>query len=148
MFKKKIKTDINPEAIVLGKLGLYSCLFRMGLFLALVFILLIALSGQLVVVFSSSKILNTFILFVFVFGVYLNFKNVVILINDSAWINDFFAGREESSKAPNIISPVAFLLKEHRKNYRPYLEAGTMRTLLDIVDARLHDLKESSSFGV
>ena len=146
MFKKKIKTDINPEAIVLGKLGLYSCLFRMGLFLALVFILLIALSGQLVVVFSSSKILNTFILFVFVFGVYLNFKNVVILINDSAWINDFFAGREESSKAPNIISPVAFLLKEHRKNYRPYLEAGTMRTLLDIVDARLHDLKESSSY--
>ena len=72
--------------------------------------------------------------------------NVIVLINDSTWINDFFLGKEKVNSAPKVISPVAFLLKEHRKQYRPYLEAGTMRTLLDIVDARLHDSKESSSY--
>ncbi len=146
MFRKKIKTDINPEAIYIRKVGLYSCLIRMGLFLFAVLLLVAMLSSQLRIIFNSSKILNTFIFTVFVFGTFLNFKNVIVLINDSSWINNFFIGREGNSKAPKIISPVAFLLKEHRKSYRPYLEAGTMRTLLDIVDSRLHDSKESSSY--
>lgn len=146
MFRKKVKTDINPEAIYICKTGLYSCLIRMGLFLFGVLILVGILSSQLRIIFNSSKVLNTFIFSVFVFGTFLNFKNVIILINDSTWINEFFIGREGNSKPPKIISPVAFLLKEHRKSYRPYLEAGTMRTLLDIVDSRLHDSKESSSY--
>ena len=146
MFNKRKKTDINPEAIYIRKTGLFASLLRMGLFLLGVMVLLTMLSSQLRTIFNSSKILNTFILTVFVFGMFLNFKNTIVLINDSTWINNFFAGKEDSSKAPKIISPVAFLLKEHRKSYRPYLEAGTMRTLLDIVDARLHDSKESSSY--
>ena len=146
MFRKKLKSDINPEAIYIRKTGLFSCIIRMSLFLTFVFCLMLMLSGQLRVVFNSSKVLNTFIFAVFIFGTFLNFKNVVVLINDSTWINDFFAGREKSSAAPKVISPVAFLLKEHRKAYRPYLEAGTMRALLDIIDARLHDSKESSSY--
>ena len=145
MFRKKLKSDINPEAIYISKTGLFACILRMSLFLFFVLCLLGMLSGQLKIIFGSSKILNTFIFAVFIFGTFLNFKNVVVLINDSTWINDFFAGKEKSS-APKIISPVAFLLKEHRKSYHPYLEAGTMRTLLDIIDARLHDLKESSSY--
>ena len=146
MFNKRKKTDINPEAIYIRKSGLYSCLIRMAVFLFGIFILVAILSSQLRVIFNSSKILNTFIFAVFIFGVFLSFKNAIVLVNDSVWINDFFAGHENYDKAPKIISPVAFLLKEHRKSYRPYLEAGTMRTLLDIVDARLHDLKESSSY--
>ncbi len=145
MFRKKLKSDINPEAIYISKTGLFTCIVRMSVFLFFVLCLMLMLSGQLKVIFNSSKILNTFILAVFLFGTFLNFKNVIVLINDSTWINDFFAGREKSS-APKIISPVAFLLKEHRKSYHPYLEAGTMRALLDIIDARLHDLKESSSY--
>lgn len=146
MFKKRLKSDINPEAIYIRKTGLFSCIIRMFLFLLFILCLLGMLSGQLRIIFNSSKILNTFIFAVFIFGTFLNFKNVVILINDSTWINEFFAGREKFSSAPKIISPVAFLLKEHRKAYRPYLEAGTMRTLLDIVDSRIHDSKESASY--
>lgn len=146
MFKRKLKSDINPEAIYIRKTGLFSCIIRMSMFLFFVLCLLGMLSGQLRIIFNSSKILNTFIFAVFIFGTFLNFKNVVVLINDSTWINDFFDGKEKDSSAPKIISPVAFLLKEHRKAYRPYLEAGTMRTLLDIVDARLHDSKEASSY--
>lgn len=145
MFKKKLKTDINPEAIYIRQTGLYLSLIRMGLFLFGIFLLIGIVSSQLRVIYSSSKILNTFILSVFVFGVILNFKNTIVLLNDANWINDFFAGNE-SGKAPKIISPVAFLLKEHRKNYHPYLEAGTMRTLLDIVDERLNDSKDSTSY--
>ena len=146
MFRKKLKSDINPEAIYIRKTGLFACIARMSIFLFFILCLMGMLSGQLRIIFNSSKVLNTFIFAVFIFGTFLNFKNVVVLINDSTWINDFFAGREKSSSAPKVISPVAFLLKEHRKSYRPYLEAGTMRTLLDIVDARLHDSKESSSY--
>ena len=146
MFKKRIKSDINPEAIYIRKTGLFASIIRMSIFLFFILCLMGMLSGQLRIVFNSSKVLNTFILAVFIFGTFLNFKNVVVLINDSTWINDFFLGREKVNSAPKVISPVAFLLKEHRKQYRPYLEAGTMRTLLDIVDARLHDSKESSSY--
>ncbi|MDE6224018.1 MAG: flagellar motor protein MotA, partial [Alphaproteobacteria bacterium] len=67
------------------------------------------------------------------------------LIGDVDWINDFFAGRDKG-KVPNIITPVAFLLKEHRKTHKPYMEAGTMRTLLGIVDSRLSDYKESAGY--
>ncbi len=146
MFKKRIKSDINPEAIYIRKTGLFACIIRMSIFLFFILCLMGMLSGQLRIIFNSSKVLNTFIFAVFIFGTFLNFKNVVVLINDSAWINDFFLGKEKVNSAPKVISPVAFLLKEHRKQYRPYLEAGTMRTLLDIVDARLHDSKESSSY--
>ncbi len=145
MFDRKIDTDVNPESIYIRQGGLYSALFRMGLFLFGIFLLVSILSGKLLVIFASSKILNTFILSVFIFGVFLNFKNTIVLISDSSWINSFFKGREDG-KAPKIISPVAFLLKEHRKNYRPYLEAETMRTLLGIVDERLNDSRESTSY--
>ena len=145
MFNKNINTDINPEAIYIRQSGLYTAIFRMGLFLFGIFLLISVVSSRLFIIFNSSKILNSFILAVFIFGAVLNFKNTFILISDSAWINNFFKGKE-SGKAPKIISPVAFLLKEHRKNYRPYLEAETMRTLLGIVDERLNDSKESTSY--
>ncbi len=146
MFRKKINRDINPEAIYIRKTGIYASLLRMGLFLVGIFIILFILMDQLRIVFNSSQILNTFILFVFSFGVFLNFRNAAVLINDSTWVNDFFRGAEKNSHPPKIISPVAFLLREHRKNYKPYLEANTMRTLLDIVDSRLSDSKSSSSY--
>ena len=145
MFKNKVNPDLNPEAIYIRKSGVLVCVFRMIAFLVFVACLVIMLGGRLWPIFSSSKVLNTFIFAVFLFGVVLNFRNTVVLLRDASWINDFFAGKE-FSKAPSIISPVAFLLKEHRKSYRPYMEAGTMRTLLDIVDSRLNDSKEASSY--
>ena len=145
MFRNSVKTDINPEAIYVRKSGIWTCVVRMCLFLLAIVVLIAMVRGKLWAVFNSSSVLNTFIFAVFLFGVVLNFRNTLVLLNDAGWINDFFAGRD-MGKAPSIISPVAFLLKEHRKSYRPYMEAGTMRTLLDIVDARLNDSKESSSY--
>ena len=145
MFRKKLKSDINPEAIYVRKTGLYMSFIRMCLFMVAVLILVSLVAPTLRTIFVSSKVLNTFILTVFVFGVLLNFRNTIMLIADVDWINDFFAGRD-SGKVPSIINPVAFLLKEHRKTHKPYMEAGTMRTLLGIVDSRLSDYKESANY--
>ena len=145
MFRKRIKTDINPEAIYVRKTGLYMSFIRMCLFLLAIVILISFVAPTLRNIFVSSKVLNTFILLVFVLGVFLNFRNTIMLINDVDWINDFFAGRDKD-RVPSVITPVAFLLKEHRKNSKPYMEAGTMRTLLGIVDSRLSDYKESANY--
>lgn len=145
MFRKKIKTDFNPEAVLLSKKGLYMAFVRMCIFMVSIAGVVSMVAPTLGSVFLSSKLLNTFILGVFAFGVFINFRNTIMLIGDVNWINDFFAGRD-SKRVPSIISPVAFLLKEHRKNRMPYMEATTMRTLLDIVDNRLHDYKESLNY--
>ncbi|MBD5398159.1 hypothetical protein HDR60_01475 [bacterium] len=145
MFRKKLKSDINPEAIYVRKSGLYMSFIRMCLFMVAILILISFVAPTLRNIFLSNKVLNSFILMVFVFGVFINFRNTVMLIGDVDWINDFFAGRDKG-KVPNIITPVAFLLKEHRKTHKPYMEAGTMRTLLGIVDSRLSDYKESAGY--
>lgn len=145
MFRKKLKSDINPEAIYVRKSGLYMSFIRMCLFMVAILILISFVAPTLRNIFLSNKVLNTFILIVFVFGVFINFRNTIMLIGDVDWINDFFMGRDKG-RVPNIITPVAFLLKEHRKNRKPYMEASTMRTLLGIVDSRLNDYKESSGY--
>ncbi len=146
MFKKQeFDTNLNPEKIYIRQNGLYFSVLKMGIFLGLVLLIVLMLNNKLFSIFASNKLLNTFILSVFIFGVILNFKNTIILISDSVWLNDFFSGTE-NGKAPTIISPLAFLLKEHRKNYRPYLEAETMKTLLGIVDERLNDSREATSY--
>lgn len=145
MFRKKLKSDINPEAIYVRKSGLYMSFIRMCLFMVAILVLISFVAPTLRNIFLSNKVLNSFILMVFVFGVFINFRNTIMLIGDVDWINDFFAGRDKG-KVPNIITPVAFLLKEHRKTHKPYMEAGTMRTLLGIVDSRLSDYKESSGY--
>ncbi|MGN0929405.1 MAG: hypothetical protein ACI4N3_02060 [Alphaproteobacteria bacterium] len=145
MFRKKLKSDINPEAIYVRKSGLYMSFIRMCLFMVAILALISFVAPTLRNIFLSNKVLNSFILVVFVFGVFINFRNTVMLIGDVDWINDFFAGRDKG-KVPNIITPVAFLLKEHRKTHKPYMEAGTMRTLLGIVDSRLSDYKESAGY--
>lgn len=145
MFRKKLKSDINPEAIYVRKSGLYMSFIRMCLFMVAILVLISFVAPTLRNIFLSNKVLNSFILMVFVFGVFINFRNTIMLIGDVDWINDFFAGRDKG-KVPNIITPVAFLLKEHRKTHKPYMEAGTMRTLLGIVDSRLSDYKESAGY--
>jgi hypothetical protein len=55
-------------------------------------------------------------------------------------MNLFFAGRAEKAP-PEAIAPLAFLLRNHRRNRRPYIEAGVMRTLLETVRSRLNDTK-------
>ena len=145
MFRKKLKSDINPEAIYVRKSGLYMSFIRMCLFMVAILVLISFVAPTLRNIFLSNKVLNSFILMVFVFGVFINFRNTVMLIGDVDWINDFFMGRDKG-RVPNIITPVAFLLKEHRKNRKPYMEASTMRTLLGIVDSRLNDYKESASY--
>jgi hypothetical protein len=143
--RKKERTYINPEAVYLSRGGLYAAIFRMGVFMLPLTALTAALAPTLRVIFGANPALNGLILFVFAFGLFVNFRNVFELVSNIGWMNGFFSGRD-GGDAPDIISPVAFLLREHRKNRRPYMEAGTMRTLLDIVESRLSDRKASSNY--
>ena len=103
MFKQQeFDSNLNPEKIYIRQGGLYFSIFKMGVFLGLILLIVLMLNTKLFAIFASNKLLNTFILSVFIFGVVLNFKNTFILISDSAWINDFFAGNE-NGKAPRVI---------------------------------------------
>ncbi|MDR2098805.1 MAG: hypothetical protein LBO78_02145 [Rickettsiales bacterium] len=143
--RKQAKTDINPEAIYLSRAGIYSAILRMGVFMILALAMSAVLGPTLKAIFGANRALNGLILFTFAFGLFVNFRNAAELVSDTGWLNDFFAGRERA-RVPGVIAPVAFLLREHRKNHRPYMEAGTMRTLLDIVESRISDRKASSNY--
>ncbi|MDR1476742.1 MAG: hypothetical protein LBI17_01280, partial [Rickettsiales bacterium] len=145
MLKKRIRTEANPEAIYFSKVGLYMSLFRMVAFMAAMAALVAILSPTLRHIFASSRLINGFIALVFAFGVFVNFRNTAALASCADWLNRFFAGRD-ADRVPSLVSPVAFLLREHRKNHKPYMEAGTMRTLLDIVDSRISDMRSSAGY--
>jgi hypothetical protein len=145
MFKKRINTEANPEAIYFSRSGLYMAAVRMAAFMVMACALAGAIAPTLGHIFFSSRLINGFILLVFAFGVAINVRNVAVLFGDMEWLNRFFAGRD-AGRVPSLISPVAFLLREHRKNHKPYMEAATMRALLDIVDSRISDLKSSANY--
>jgi hypothetical protein len=136
----RIHDTDDLEAVKLSSAGIYRAALRMAGALAATFILISFSAETLKPIFETSRLLNGLIAVVFAIGVAMHFKNTISLLKCAEWMNLFFAGRAEADP-PGAIAPLAFLLKNHRRNRRPYIEAGVMRTLLGTVRARLDDAK-------
>ncbi len=123
-------------------------LHRMIIFLALVAIVAVVLSGPLAAAFMANPILNGLILGVLVAGIIYIIRQVLMLGPAVEWLSAY--RREDKDvtdlNAPAMLAPVATLLSERRG--RVSLSTLSMRSLLDSIGARLDEAREISRYAI
>ncbi|MHA1550141.1 MAG: flagellar motor protein MotA [Alphaproteobacteria bacterium] len=120
---------------------------KMGIFLGAVFFGILIFIPQFSFIYSANIAFNSFILIVLGIGIMRLFANLARLSPEEEWL-DSFLQRKKTSKIPKLLSPVAKILKGHEGKSRPYLPAGALQSLLDMIDSRLADDKEMARYFI
>jgi len=128
-------------------------LVRMVIFLALVAVVAILLSGQLTVAFSSNPLLNLLIFFVLLLGIAWNLVQVTRLTPEVRWLETFQQNRSRLAALPppKLLAPMASMLVSRGARGRDgqdrfTLSAPAMRSLLDSLASRLDESRELSRY--
>jgi len=119
----------------------------MALFVAIVAVILVALSPALAPAFGANLALNSIIAAILLIGVFYIFRQVWMLNPEVAWIENFRKNDRAilSGELPRLMSPMANMLGE-RSGRRLSLSPVSMRTLLDGIAARLDEQRETSRY--
>jgi hypothetical protein len=122
-------------------------LFWMGVYLAIVVGVCILLVGTLKTAFLASWGFNSLILTVLMVGVFVNFRQVMVLQVEIDWIKLFRTGESGLSVAtePHLLKPLARHISGLRKD-RFRLSALSLRTILDGIHERLDESREISHY--
>ena len=122
--------------------------FRMILLLIIVMIISYLLYEPLKNAFEGNREINSLIIFTFLMGVLLSFRQTFRLSKESNWLqfvkkNDvFFPDNDKSSKIkPELLAPIAALLLENR-NDNSSLTANSLSTILGGVSSRLDENRD------
>lgn len=124
-------------------------LIWMSVFLLAVIILGIILFRPLQAAFLANQVFNGMILGVLAIGIIINFRQVITLNPDIAWINAFSSGDVEppSKSLPRLMMPMAKMLSgRNQKGFR--MSAMTMRSLLDGIRIRLDESRDISRYMI
>lgn len=99
-------------------------------------------------VFLANPMLNGFILFVFVIGVFACFWQVFQLIVSVKWIEGFVAEDEgyETGNAPRLLAPLAALLSS--RGAKMQMGASSSRSILDSVGTRVDEARDITRYIV
>jgi hypothetical protein len=128
----------------------YRYLIRMVLFLAAVAGVIFMLWTPLVQAFMNAPVLNAIIVGVLLLGIAENFRQVLILNPEVAWIRGFQADRPPSqtqARRLRLLAPMIAMLGE-RKSGRLQLSASATRALLDGISSRLEESRDLSRYLV
>jgi hypothetical protein len=123
-------------------------LIRMTLVLAAVAGVVFVLHRELLQAFMNAPALNSIIVFVLLLGIAENFRQVLILNPEVAWIRGFQADRPTSqadAKRLRLLTPMIAMLGE-RKSGRLQLSASATRALLDGISSRLEESRDLSRY--
>lgn len=123
-------------------------LIRMSVFLVFVIGVVMALVGTLAAAFFANPVLNGVILGVLIIGIVYNFRQVLLLKPDTAWLE---AVRNEDvpgtvPRNPRLLAPLATMLADRRG--RVMLSAVSMRSLLDGIGSRLDESRDLSRYMI
>ena len=97
-------------------------------------------------VFMANPYLNGFIFFVFVIGIFSCIWQVVQLIGSVRWIERFAAEHEDAGKAPQLLAPLATLLRA--RGARMQINATSTRSILESVTQRIDEAREITRYIV
>ena len=133
-------------------------LFRMIIFLCVVAIACFFLVMPLNDAFMSNAPLNSLILGVLILGICYNFRNVVLLYPELAWIKAFRENRgfsefqkdleeQKITVQPRLLAPMAAMLSD-RDSSRFSLSTLAMRSLLDGIVSRLDEYRDISRYSI
>lgn len=123
-------------------------LIRMILFVlaasGLCAILFLPLQGA----FMANAPLNGFIVGVLVLGIIYNFRQVIMLYPEVAWIENFRTDSAPVSEShpPKLLAPMATMVGEHRDKLS--LSTMAMRSLLDGIVSRLDESRDISRYTI
>ncbi len=122
-------------------------LLRMVLFLAVVAGVAGVLAPGLVKVFWANPGLNGLIIGVFLVGIAMNFRQVLILSPEVAWLESWRRGQPALSGGRlRLLAPMASMLGERQG--RMSLSAMALRSLLDSISTRLDEGRELARYFV
>jgi len=136
-------TDSIPVSVMTRPLR-YA--LRMVVFLAVVGIVAALLHEHAERFFLRNVPLNTLILLVLVLGIGLSFRAVLSLDPEVSWIQRFRQGDPGLfvEKSPPLLGPLAAMLRDPKAHLR--LSATGMRSVLDGVDSRLDERRDTSRY--
>lgn len=118
-------------------------LIRMGVFLVLAGFLAFILYRPIWNAFLSNPGLNGLIVGVLIVGIVLALRQVVRLFREVRWVNSLnLADGEYRGRAPVLLAPIAQTIGARAGGGEISIDAGTMRTLLDTIGARLDESRE------
>jgi hypothetical protein len=112
-------------------------LASIGLFMAL---------NDVIAVVTANLYLNGFIFFVFCVGIISCFVQVFQLIYSVRWIENFARDPGHSSRPPQILAPLATLLRS--RGSRMQIAASSTRSILDSVATRIEEAREITRYIV
>lgn len=127
-------------------------LIRMSVFLVFVIGVVVALVGTLAAAFFANPVLNGVILGVLIIGIVYNFRQVLLLKPDTAWLeavrNEDVPGTVPGTvpRNPRLLAPLATMLADRRG--RMMLSAVSMRSLLDGIGSRLDESRDLSRYMI
>ncbi len=121
-------------------------LFRMILFLMAVAAVAGLLYDGLLAAFSHNLALNGLLLGVFLAGIILNFRQVLLLRPEVDWLESWRRGQPALSGQLRLLAPMASMLGERRD--RMNLSAMALRSVLDSIAARLEEQRDLSRYVV
>ena len=124
----------------------HAYLLRMIVFLLVVGAIGVALWSGLAFAFHANIALNVMILGVLALGIAYNFRQVVALFPEVAWIERYRRNQPglSAQTAPRLLAPMATMLGERKG--RISLSAVSMRTLLDGIGSRLDESRDISRY--
>lgn len=123
-------------------------LLRMILFLVAVGAAIGVLFPQLLGAFLANPALNGLILGVLLFGIIYIFRQVMMLIGEEKWIDQFRSNQPGMSvqEAPKLLAPMAAMLGSRQGRFS--LSAISLRSLLDGIEARLEESRDLSRYMI
>ena len=120
-------------------------------FLGLVGLTVVLLYAALSEAFLSNPVFNSIILAVLLVGIVINFRQVVMLSAEVAWINHYRGKRkrfwQSSPKQPRLLAPLAKMLGQQESDFLS-LSPLPLRSVLDSVRLRLDELRDVSRYMI
>ncbi len=125
-------------------------LLRMSLFLALVVGVVVVLIDTLATAFFANAVLNGVILGALIIGIVYNFRQVLLLKPDTAWLaamkRDDVPGAPPPAREPRLLAPLATMLAD--RHGRMTLSAVSFRSVLDGISSRLDESRDLSRYMI
>ncbi len=120
-------------------------LIRMLLFIVAVGLAVAGLYSPLVDAFMANPALNGLILGVLLLGVIYIFRQVALLLQEVAWIENFRNDQGHANQTPpKLLAPMAAMLGERKGQFS--LSALSLRSLLDGISSRLEESRDLSRY--
>ena len=124
-------------------------IIRMILFLMIIFSFSIYSFSNLEAFFMTNSTLNTVITLFFIFGVFLMFRQILILNPEINWLNNFISKTKFKNRVlrkPELLKPVAQIMES--KTGALTLSQTDMRSILESIENRLVETRETSRYFI